>query len=196
MILDSTDIPARKVKIFTDQQVKELGRQYYSFKRKWINQFYNIHYMERVDVISMKTNYQPYANLIMDAMGGRDKYQLTTYYFLRYLPGSYTTPHRDDGDASTGFTSVTLIDEVNLKGGESLLYERIEKPDFKKYFDDNFKGPKQWEWDDPFRIPVVVQDYKVGDTLIYNQNMKHGVAKVLSGERLVLIAWFKSRGKK
>jgi len=190
MIDNFAQLDAKKIKIFSDEDIKELRLQYLSYKRKWVNQFYNIFHAERIDINPKSSVVSKYSNILSKSMNDGNRYSLTTYYFLRYLPGSFTTTHRDNNESSNGFTSVTLIDEVNLKGGESLLFEAVKKPE--EYNRQNIKGPKMWEFEDPWRVPVIIQDFKIGDTLIYNQNMKHGVAKVLSGERVVLIAWFKN----
>jgi len=107
----------------------------------------------------------------------------TNYYFLKYIPNSFTQIHVDNPNRIQK-TAVTLIDiSEDLVGGEVVLISGISQSDlmpgeFRP--NNNFKDIK---------VPVVVRQ-KVGSTLIYNHNVKHGVTKVEQGHRLVFISWY------
>ena len=45
-------------------------------------------------------------------------------YFLRYVKGSFTRMHHDN---NTDLTIVTLLDDVDLVGGHSLVMERYDQ---------------------------------------------------------------------
>ena len=47
-------------------------------------------------------------------------------YFLRYVEGSFTRMHHDN---NTDLTIVTLLDDVGLVGGHSLVMERYDQRD-------------------------------------------------------------------
>lgn len=180
--------PYRKAKIFDKNEISLIYDIWSSSKTQWVSQFYNVWYMERANSrVDYKINWV--SDKIKNFLGGN--MTLSTYYFLRYLPGSYTTLHRDAPDAASGATVITLIDDVNLIGGNTIIYEKIKTPTELEFKHGDFRGKEWWKEDDPFQIPLVVQDLKCGESLIYDHTIKHGVSKVEQGERLVLVTWFK-----
>ena len=106
------------------------------------------------------------------------------HYFLNYTQEAFTRFHTDNDDA-VGLTIVTFIDKSeDLIGGEALAqlpYTKRERP-VNKYR----KG------DAPMNqrvIPKVI-NMDVGQSLIYDKSLMHGVGQVERGNRLVLISWY------
>jgi hypothetical protein len=113
--------------------------------------------------------------------------RMWTKYFLYYGEDGFTRHHTDD-DANVGLTMVTLIDQKNLEGGETVLlkpYLAKARPEYKyAKRDDDKQGPYGQ------RIVPEVVPMEVCDTIIYDRYLMHGVAKVRKGYRLVLVNWF------
>ena len=110
-------------------------------------------------------------------------------YFLDYTEGGFTKFHTDD-DSSVALTMVTLLDEQDLEGGETVLqqvYEHKARPQHKYAKRDSDDGPYGQ------RIVPVVVPVDVGDTMIYDKGLMHGVAKVRKGLRTVLVTWYSSK---
>ena len=107
-------------------------------------------------------------------------------YFLYYGEDGFTRHHTDDDD-KVGLTMVTLIDEEDLEGGETVLlkpYLAKARPGH-KYAKRDGKDPPYGK-----RIVPEVVPMEVCDSIIYDRYLMHGVAKVRKGYRLVLVNWF------
>jgi hypothetical protein len=106
-------------------------------------------------------------------------------YFLYYGEDAFTRHHTDD-DEKVGLTMVTLIDQQDLEGGETVL--------LKPYMTKARPGHKyaKRDGDPPYgsRIVPEVVPMEVCDTLIYDRYLMHAVARVRKGYRLVLVNWF------
>lgn len=112
--------------------------------------------------------------------------KMWTKYFLYYGEDGFTRHHTDD-DAKVGLTMVTLIDQKDLEGGETVLlkpYLAKARPGH-KYAKRDGKDPPYGK-----RIVPEVVPMEVCDTIIYDRYLMHGVAKVRKGYRLVLVNWF------
>ena len=105
-----------------------------------------------------------------------------SHYFVMYHEGSYTRMHTDNDDA-IGLTIVTLVDTVDLVGGETLALVPAKMPEEKKGYQkgNDHKGRV---------IPRVIR-MDVGDSVIYDRSLMHGVSEVEKGKRLVLVSWFR-----
>jgi len=88
---------------------------------------------------------------------------------VEYVEGSYANGHVDD----PAYSSVSVITMINLSqdliGGEAYFAKNKESLEYHKM------------------IPGPLEN---GDSLMYGGSMYHGVEKILSGKRLVLITWF------
>ena len=106
------------------------------------------------------------------------------HYFLDYTKESFTRFHTDNDDA-VGLTIVTFIDKSeDLIGGEALAqlpYTKRERP-VNKYR----KGEAPMNQ----RVIPKVINMDVGQSLIYDKSLMHGVGQVERGNRLVLISWY------
>ena len=98
-----------------------------------------------------------------------------------YDEGSYTKMHTDNDD-QIGLTIVTLIDTVNLVGGETIAMIPAKLSESKEGYQkgDDHKGRV---------VPRVIR-MDVGDSVIYDRSLLHGVSEIEKGKRLVLVSWF------
>lgn len=109
--------------------------------------------------------------------------ELYSHYFVMYKPGSYTRIHTDNAK-DVGLTIVTLIDAVDLVGGDTIL--------MLPYVDREKKGEGYVKGQVPegkHVIPKIVKS-NVGESMVYDRNLSHGVTYVEQGLRLVLVSWF------
>ena len=125
----------------------------------------------------------------MDCFSALDNYakdyeKSFRHYFLNYGPESFTKFHTDNDDA-VGLTIVTFLDKSeDLIGGEPLVqlpYEKRSRPSTHYRKGDAPIGMKV--------IPKVIQ-MNVGQSLVYDKHLMHGVGQVEQGNRLVLISWY------
>ena len=110
--------------------------------------------------------------------------QMFRHYFLNYTPESFTKFHTDNDDA-VGLTIVTFLDKSDdLIGGEALAM----LPYIKRARPSN----KYRKGDAPIDEKVVpkVINMNVGQSLVYDKSLMHGVGQVERGNRLVLISWY------
>jgi len=110
--------------------------------------------------------------------------QTFRHYFLNYTEEGFTKFHTDNDDA-VGLTIVTFIDKSDdLVGGEALAqlpYTKRSRP-----------ANKYRKGDAPIdkRVIPKVINMDVGQSLIYDKSLMHGVGQVERGNRLVLISWY------
>ena len=99
-------------------------------------------------------------------------------------PGKEDSFHTDNDDA-VGLTIVTFLDKSDdLIGGEALAmlpYTKRERP-----------SNKYRKGDAPIdeRVIPKVINMNVGQSLVYDKSLMHGVGQVERGSRLVLISWY------
>ena len=166
-------------KILSKQHIDKLIRVYHSLPAKLAHQDYNLFDVDK----RHPTKEQTYSNgfEVIDRYAGRRPYRC---YFLNYTEESFTKFHRDN-DNTVGLTIVTFLEaSKDLVGGEALVmlpYTKHERP-ANKYI--NGKPPINRNC-----IPKVIQ-MDVGDSLIYDKSLMHGVGQVEKGNRLVLISWY------
>lgn len=107
-----------------------------------------------------------------------------THYFLEYVKESFTNIHIDNPNR-VNKTAVTLLSTSDdLIGGQVVLLQPITEQDLL----EGKKQPSEMKANS-FNVPIVIQQ-NVGSTLLYDNNVLHGVSKVEQGHRLVLISWF------
>ena len=100
-----------------------------------------------------------------------------------YEEGAFTKMHTDNDD-EIGLTIVTLLDEVDLVGGETIVHLPYQKK--QKRDDQYIKGDMM---DGQRAVPKIVQVEK-GQSMVYDRSLLHGVCQVEKGKRLVLVSWF------
>lgn len=174
-ILDSEDLTeARNLYDEHSREVREF------------HQYFNLFDVKRIDVHG-KWNEWNCVNKVSDSLGV--KQMIGTPYFLLYEPGSFTRMHRDH---ETGTTVVTLIDSSDdLIGGDTLIMDTYGSRPRARHKEQKRSGPEDDQ--PPYGRPIIprVVPMDRGDTLVYGPNLKHGVAQVDQGTRLVLITWWK-----
>ena len=151
---------------------------YNSIPSSVAHQDYNLY---KVDKRPLRSGDQISAIKKIEQYAGKKTY---SHYFVMYEQGSYTRMHTDNDD-DVGLTIVTLIDTVNLVGGETIVQlpaPKDEKIGYQK--GDDHKGRV---------VPKIVRMVE-GDSVIYNRSLLHGVTQVELGKRLVLVSWFKRDG--
>ena len=148
---------------------------YNSIPSSVAHQDYNLY---KVDKRPLRSSDQISAIKKIEQYAGKQTY---SHYFVMYEPGSYTRMHTDNDD-DVGLTIVTLIDTVNLVGGETIVQlpaPKDEKIGYQK--GEDHKGRV---------VPKIVRMVE-GDSVIYDRSLLHGVTQVELGKRLVLVSWFK-----
>ena len=170
-------------KILTLADIDQLINVYKQMKPELAHQDYNLFDVDKRHITSEYRNIAPLVKL--DEYAKLDNF---SHYFLEYGVDGFTRFHTDDDDR-VGLTIVTLLEEVDLIGGETLIqlpYEKRERP-------SNKYAKRQGKDEAPLNqriIPRLVRS-EVGDSMIYDKSLMHGVAQVEQGTRLVLVSWYK-----
>ena len=160
-------------------QREEIMRIYSTLKEEHIKRYYNLHYMTQRNL--PKDQFIDLFNV--------EGLKIHNQYFLNMTPGSFTRVHSDNNDLVKQ-TSITLLENNDLEGGEIIVYEPHYKSDMvvpedgsviNRYHDEYNPG-------EPV-IPIVVKQ-GIGETITYGPNVQHSVSKVLKGNRLVLVTWY------
>ena len=165
-------------RIISNEDRAELIALYNSIPSTKAHQDYNLFTVGKRPIGPSTRNLKAFDKL--DDFAKRPPY---SQYFVMYEEGSFTKFHTDDDD-NIGLTIVTLLDEVDLVGGETLaLVEYNETPRSSNTYR---KGDIQ---NHSRVIPKIVRS-EVGDSMIYDHKLTHGVAQVEKGKRLVLVQWY------
>lgn len=171
-------------KILSKQHIDQLIRVYHSLPAELAHQDYNLFDVDKRHP-SKEQTYSNGFDVIDKYASNHEK--TFRHYFLNYTEESFTKFHTDNDDA-VGLTIVTFLEaSKDLVGGEALVmlpYTKRERP-ANKYR----KGEAPI---DQRCIPKVIQ-MEVGDSLIYDKSLMHGVGQVEKGNRLVLISWYGHR---
>jgi len=171
--------------ILTPNQISELVSLYNSLPSNPAHQDYNLF---DVDKRQPRSEDREGVNAFsaLDHFAGKEL-KSYSHYFLEYGSDAFTKFHTD-AHTYVYQTMITVLDDRELVGGESLVmlpYEKRQRP-ANKY-------AKRGEGNEaPLGetiIPKVVGLNK-GQTLIYDKDLMHGVAQVESGTRLVLVSWY------
>ena len=91
-----------------------------------------------------------------------DGTKVNQFDLLLYKEGHFYKKHKDViEEVKRTWTSITMIDKKDLKGGEIVIYNK----------DKN------------------IIDLDIGETIVFKSSLYHKAKKVLHGTRLVLVAW-------
>lgn len=167
--------------VLSEEELNEARDLAASLEFYKVFQMYNIFDMDRAEVPEGDTSFMATLKKYSKRERGIGS------YFLKYRKGSFTRMHHDN---NTDLTIVTLLDEKDLVGGYSLVAETYEhriRPA------EQYCARNGGEKDHPpygQQIVLDVLPVKVGESLVYGPDLKHGVSKVYEGERLVLVSWF------
>lgn len=128
----------------------------------------------------------------MKTLLGVDSNCVAITYFLDYVPGSFTRMHHD---RDSELTVITILEQNNLVGGYSLFYDKYLCPEGGRPKTLVCRRDDKEKESPPYNKPIipVVVSPKVGDSLIYDKHLNHGVSRVQSGNRIVFVCWFRKK---
>lgn len=177
-----------QIDIFQPAEIQQLIQLYKKFPEEYWARDYNLFNIYKCQIPLRQLSpeddsfYKSISNKIKQHISFKND---AAHYFLRYVKGSFTNVHIDNPNRIKR-TAVTLLDiSPDIVGGDTLLIKSIESKDI----GPGNRRPEDSENIATLRVPLVVKP-KIGSTLIYNHNVRHGVSKVEQGYRLVLISWF------
>jgi len=174
-----------KEKIINDEDVKVLINLYNKTPSKIAYQDFNLHNVDkRLVHKSLWDTIEPIKKLRKYSGGLEHR----THYFLRYMPGSFTSLHCDD-KRNVGLTIVTFLQLKDLIGGDTLFIKKFEGVERTEEMYDTFDKTKNTEG--RYIVPDIARDVEVGDSVIYSQDIRHGMTEIKQGQRIVLVSWFK-----
>ena len=167
--------------IISEEHRHQLIDVYNSLPTALAHQDYNLFDVDKRAVTAEQLNLDCFKVINNYASDYEQKFR---HYFLNYTEESFTKFHTDNDD-EVGLTIVTFIDKSNdLIGGEALAqlpYTKRSRP-----------ANKYRKGEAPMNqrvIPKVI-NMDVGQSLIYDKSLMHGVGQVERGNRLVLISWY------
>jgi hypothetical protein len=169
--------------ILSETELKEARDLASSLEFYQLFQMYNLFDMERADIKGAWLEHG-FARKLLQYSKQTD---IIGFYFLRYVPGSFTRMHEDH---NTKLTIVTLLEENDLVGGHAIVRDKYkQKPrpaeQVCRRADFEDKSP-------PYGQDIIMDVLPLctGDSLVYGPDQSHAVSKVYQGSRLVLVAWF------
>jgi predicted 2-oxoglutarate/Fe(II)-dependent dioxygenase YbiX len=173
-----------KRKILNAEQLQSAWDLYNNLPVNYAQQDYSLFYVEKLNVDS-KNKKENAATVSIDRyMKDRYGYTNQTHYFLKYVPYSWTRVHTDNVSRVTK-TVITLIEEKDLIGGETLVWDKhYDLPAIEgSYIQRTGSVHRKSE------IPCTPK-LKPGESLIYDNATRHGVSQVEQGHRIVLVSWY------
>lgn len=173
-----------KRKILNKEQYQSCLDLYNSLPVRYAQQDYSLFYVEKLNVDS-KSKVENSATVAIDKyMKDRYGYTNQTHYFLKYVPYSWTRVHTDNVNRVTK-TVITLVEEKDLIGGETLVWDKhYDLPEIKgSYIQRTGSVHRKSE------IPCTPK-LQPGESLVYDNATRHGVSQVEQGHRIVLVSWY------
>jgi len=176
-------------KVLSEEELKEARDLAASLEFFPVFQMYNLFDLERADMKDDLLQYSFASKLLQYSR----RSNIIGFYFLRYIPGSFTRMHRDN---NTDLTIVTLLDYQDLVGGHSIVQETYKQK--ARPANQRCNRSDGEEESPPYERDIImdVLPMERGDSLVYGPEQMHGVSKVYEGSRLVLISWFNDKGSK
>tara|TARA_B100000575_G_C23094474_1_gene631151 strand:- start:1068 stop:1598 length:531 start_codon:yes stop_codon:yes gene_type:complete len=167
--------------IITNEDRHNLIDLYNSLDSNIAHQDYNLYNIDKRRLNTKDYTQDKKYHDIIKKIEAYAKRKTHSHYFVMYHEGSYTRMHTDD-DEAVGQTIVTLVDTVDLIGGDTLALLSAELTEDKKGYQkgDDHKGRV---------VPRVIR-MDVGDSVSYDRSLLHGVSQLERGKRLVLVSWF------
>lgn len=111
------------------------------------------------------------------------EWKLKDIFLLEYHPGGKANLHVDIHATNGGISLVTLVEEEELVGGQVIIREDDIYGDIRNLRSTGFE-----EEDHIIQLDV-------GETVVYSASVIHGVTKVESGFRRVLVTWLDPKGE-
>lgn len=180
-----------KEKILSPEELQEAIDLSNSLKWYDLWQYYNLFHMQRADYREGFDGAREKYSFVNTLFDYSRKSNMIGFYFLRYIPGSFTRLHEDN---HTETTIVTLLDDKDLVGGHAVVKEHYEQRGARPADQTCHRTNRENEHP-PYgqKIMLDVLPMEKGDSLVYGKELTHGVSKVYEGERLVLITWFNDK---
>lgn len=147
--------------ILSPQEIKYCNEYFEKSEKKYYDVWHNVVNVNKVEIDLSDAGMRHISNKLLF-----DNLRIRAFYMLEYYKDSFAQTHTDN---DSNATSVTLIDtSQDLIGGNTILQDVIKE-----------------------KKCILSLPSKLGETFIYNGSIVHGVSKVLSGRRRVLIMWYK-----
>lgn len=172
-------------KILSDEDMPVLWEVYHDSLHEFAQQDYSLHHVWKAHINSKHFKASPFQAL--DDHYARIGYEPQAKYFLKYIEYSWTRPHHDNIGTPTK-TAITLMEEKDLEGGETLVWD--------KHYDlPTPEGAYVKRTGSVHRKDEIIctPQLKPGESLLYDDNIRHGVAQVRAGHRIVLVTWYRRK---
>lgn len=173
-----------KRNILNEEQYQSVWDLYNSLPVRYAYQDYSLFNVEKRNVDS-KSKVENGATVAIDKyMKDRYKFENQTHYFLKYVPYSWTRIHTDNVRRVTK-TVITLIEEKDLVGGETLVWDKhYDLPVPKDHYVQRTGSVHRKS-----EVPCTPK-LNPGQSLVYDNATRHGVSQVEQGHRIVLVSWY------
>lgn len=148
-------------KLLSRQELQYCNQYWDRSKKHYYDVWHNVINVNKVDIDLS----DPGMNHIVNKLTF-DGLNIKVSYMLEYYKDSFTQIHVDNGTNATSVTPINISND--FKGGYTILQDIIND-----------------------RKCLVTLPSELGNTFVYNGSIGHGVSKVLSGTRRVLIVWYK-----
>ena len=168
--------------IITNEDRHNLIDLYNSMPTNFGHTDYNLYNIDK-RILKRLYDLDPKYKTVFEKVENYAGYKTYSHYFVMYNEGSYTRMHTDNDDHVKS-TIVTLVDTVNLVGGETIVTLPAPEAQYEK------KGYVKGNEHKGRVVPKIVR-MNVGDSVIYDRSLLHGVTQVEQGKRLVLVSWFR-----
>jgi len=182
-------------RIFSDEEIEFTKNVFYESSKVNTFQFHHLFHVRTISVnlkeeSTIKTKLTDIFCTLDDYVKKNYSNELKRYssYFLNYEKDGFARLHKDH---ETRLTVVTILDSNDLIGGDTVVnlrYKTRSRPG-----DYHCVRSERESKRPPYNqsiVPHVVRTMD-GDSILYNQNLVHGVSLVESGNRLVFINWYK-----
>lgn len=176
-------------RILEEQDIATLKDYVATIEWDIVFQDYNLFNLKRHDCKTSEIS-EPYSKLAEYANGRGMRNGFGTY-FLKYEEGSFARMHKDN---ESKLTIVTLIEtSEDLVGGDAVVLDEYKSPvgGRNSTHKCNRSGPEKER--PPYGQNIITDVIPVqdGESLIYGNDLDHAVSRVHSGQRTVLITWFR-----
>ena len=147
--------------ILSPQEIKYCNEYFEKSDKEYYDVWHNVVNVNKVEIDLSDIGMKHISNKLLF-----NNFRIRPFYMLEYLQDSFTQIHTDN---DSNATSVTLFDaSEDLVGGNIILLDSIKE-----------------------KRCILSLSSKLGETFIYNGSIIHGVSKILSGRRRVMIMWYK-----
>jgi hypothetical protein len=172
-----------KKRILSNARVKTAWDLYKETPMEFAHQDYSLFNVEKSIVRS--NNYDnPAIVALNDYMLKNYGFRPQSHYFLKYIPYSWARVHTDNIH-SVSKTIITLLEEKDLVGGDTLVWDKHYDLPCPKDAYVKRTGSVHRKSEMPCTPKL-----KPGQSLVYDSATRHGVTQVEEGHRIVLVSWY------